>query len=193
MAWGAAATPRCCARRVLAHRLNVLREARVRHPADVESPAMKKGTPQPSIFADPTPVGRSLTFRIAPGGDVAGVLRRFRDSFDVDCGVVGIGEPAVLAAGGKIGGLRTFPSMSGAGCAVPSTQGALWVFLRGADRGVAFDHAQEVRGPVAGAFVLEDVVDTFCYRGNRDLTRFEDGTENPHGERAIEAAVVAGD
>lgn len=154
---------------------------------------MKNGTPQPSIFADPTPVGRSLTFRIAPGGDVAGALRRFRDSFDVDSGVVGIGEPAVLAVGGKIGGLRTFPAMSGAGCAVPSTQGALWVSLRGLDRGVAFDHAQQVRGAVAGAFVLEDVVDTFCYRGNRDLTRFEDGTENPHGERAIEAAVVAGD
>ncbi|MGZ8210974.1 MAG: hypothetical protein ACXWUH_10735, partial [Burkholderiales bacterium] len=30
----------------------------------------------------------------------------------------------------------------------------------------------------------------FIYHGGRDLTRFEDGTENPKGHDAVEAAIV---
>jgi putative iron-dependent peroxidase len=36
------------------------------------------------------------------------------------------------------------------------------------------------------------VVDSFQYDKNRDLTGYEDGTENPKGEEAIAAAVVQG-
>lgn len=151
---------------------------------------MKKPQPQRAIFAPASAVGRAITFRTVPGGDVKRALKNLRDTFDVDCGIVGIGEPAVLGLKRKIDGLRTFPAMSGPGCSVPSTQGALWVYLLGPDRGAVFDFAQSIRATVADGFVVSDVVDTFTYQGGRDLTRFEDGTENPHDERAIEAAVV---
>jgi putative iron-dependent peroxidase len=42
------------------------------------------------------------------------------------------------------------------------------------------------------AFMLHDVIDTFQYDKNRDLSGYEDGTENPHGEEAIQAAIVQG-
>jgi putative iron-dependent peroxidase len=35
------------------------------------------------------------------------------------------------------------------------------------------------------------VNDTFVYHGNKDLTRFEDGTENPKDDAAVEAAIRA--
>ncbi len=147
---------------------------------------------QPSILAERPPVGRSLTFRISPETDVLGALRRLRNGFSVDCGVVGIGEPVVLALGKSIPGLRTFPAMSGPACSVPSTQEALSFLLRGPDRGVVFDLTQQIRELVADAFLLVDSNDMFTYHGGRDLTRFEDGTENPHGELAVRSALVAG-
>jgi putative iron-dependent peroxidase len=108
-----------------------------------------------------------------------------------DCGVVAIGEPVVLALGKEVPGLRTFPAMSGPACSVPSTQEALCFLLRGPDRGVVFDLTQDIRELVADAFLLVDSNDLFTYQEGRDLTRFEDGTENPKGELAEKAAIVS--
>lgn len=146
---------------------------------------------QPSILAPPPHVGRSLTFRIAPDTDLRGALRQLREGLSIDCGVIGLGEPAILALGKTIPGLRTFPAMSGAACSVPSTQEALCILLRGRDRGDVFDLTQHIRSLVANAFLLVDSNDTFKYRDGRDLTRFEDGTENPKGKKAAKAAIVA--
>lgn len=144
---------------------------------------------QPSVLAERPTVGRTLTFRVAPESDVRSALARLRDAFGLECGVVGFGEPLVLALGRKIGGLRTFPAMSGPACSVPSTQEALCFLLRGADRGIVFDTTQNLREVLGGAFLLVDSNDTFTYHGGRDLTRFEDGTENPKDDAAIEAAL----
>jgi putative iron-dependent peroxidase len=144
---------------------------------------------QPAILAPCTAVGRTLLFRIAPEADVKKALRRLQKELPADCGVVGIGEPTLLALGAKIEGLRTFPSMSGAAVSVPSTQEALCFLLRGPDRGVVFDLTQTIREIVGDAFLLVDVNDTFVYHGNKDLTRFEDGTENPKDDAAVAAAI----
>ena len=74
---------------------------------------------------------------------------------------------------------------------MPSTQQALWLFLRGEDRGTLFDLSERVHAFVEGTFELEDVQDTFMYAGGRDLTGYEDGTENPKGEAALAAAFVS--
>lgn len=150
-----------------------------------------KDRSQPAVLADRPVVGRTLTFRIAPETDVLGALRRLRDGLSLDCGVIGIGEPVVLALGKEVPGLRTFPAMSGPACSVPSTQEALCFLLRGPDRGVVFDLTHDIRELVADAFVLVDSNDTFTYHEGRDLTRFEDGTENPKGKLAAKAAIVA--
>ena len=144
---------------------------------------------QPSVLADRPPVGRTLLFRIAPQSDVSAALRRLREGLSLDCGTVGIGEPLMLALRGSIDGLRTFPAISGAACSVPSTQEALCFLLRGPDRGIVFDLTQNIRELLGDAFLLVDSNDTFTYHGGRDLTRFEDGTENPKGDDAAAAAL----
>ncbi len=146
---------------------------------------------QPAILSPVPVVARSLTFRIGEPDAIVAALRRFAHEFPVDDGVVGIGEPVALAVGARVPGLGTFDAMSGPGCVVPSTQDALWIRLHGADRGVVFDAARRVRAWLADAFVLADALDTFTYHGGRDLTRFEDGTENPVGDAAVAAALVA--
>ena len=145
---------------------------------------------QPGILSAVPVVARSLTFRIEHPDNVRAALQKLASDFQSDCGVIGLGEPTTLAMGAKVPGLRTFSAMSGPGCAVPSTQDAIWVRLCGADRGVVFDAARSVRHLLADAFTLSATVDTFVYHGGRDLTRFEDGTENPKDDEAIKAAIV---
>ncbi|HEX6094720.1 MAG TPA: Dyp-type peroxidase [Thermoanaerobaculia bacterium] len=144
---------------------------------------------QPAILIERPPVARTLLFRIAPQSDVPAALRKLRDGLPLDCGTVGIGEPLVLALRKPVDGLRTFPAMSGAACSVPSTQEALCFLLRGPDRGIVFDLTQNIRELLGDAFLLVDSNDTFTYHGGRDLTRFEDGTENPKGDKAAAAAL----
>lgn len=106
--------------------------------------------------------------------------------------VVGFGEPLTRALGVGIEGLRTFPALSGPAVAVPSTQGALMVALFGDDRGVLLHRSRALQDAIGDAFVLEELVDTFVYRDSRDLTGYVDGTENPDGEAARQAAIIDG-
>jgi len=154
--------------------------------------SMRTDHAQPGILAPLPAVGRSVTFRILPYSDLRRALASLRAGFEVDWGVVGLGEPVVRALGAEIPGLRTFPALAGPGTVVPSTQAALWFFLRGAERGALFDATQRIAALVAGAFALDDALDTFNYAGGRDLTGYEDGTENPKGDAALEAALVSG-
>jgi putative iron-dependent peroxidase len=151
---------------------------------------MKIDLAQPGILAAPPVLGRSLTFRMASDGDLRSALKRLRDGFAVDWGVVGVGETVSRALGRHVPGLRVFPGLAGSGCGVPSTQQGLWVLLRGDDRGALFDVTERITSFLEEAFILEDAMDTFTYAGGKDLTGYEDGTENPRDEAAIGAALV---
>jgi len=106
--------------------------------------------------------------------------------------IVGIGAPLVKALGREVPGLRAFPQLD-AVVENPSTQHALWLWLRGDERGDLLLQAQALEAALAPALRLADSVDGFLHRGGHDLTGYEDGTENPVDEEAVAAAIVAGD
>ncbi|WP_211465409.1 Dyp-type peroxidase [Collimonas silvisoli] len=145
---------------------------------------------QPGILAALAPLGRSLTFRLH-GQNPQAALTRLRDNFAADWGVVGLGAPLVHALDQHVAGLRPFPPLEGLGCAAPSSQQAMWILLRGSDRSSLFERTAQLVELLGDALVLEDALDTFRYRDNRDLTGYEDGTENPTDAAAIAAALVA--
>lgn len=153
---------------------------------------MSADASQPGVLAPAPPVARSVAFRIVPDADLRSALKSLRDGFEPDLGVAGIGEPLLRALGARIPGLRVFPALAGAGASVPSTQAALWFFLRGSGRSEVFDASERVCALLGDAFALDDALDTFLYAGGRDLTGYEDGTENPRDGEAIEAAIAAG-
>jgi porphyrinogen peroxidase len=148
---------------------------------------------QPGILAPPPAIGRSLCFRLAPSSDHGLGLRALRDGFPPELGVIGIGNPTMYALGARMPGLSVFPQLDTPAGAIPSTQQALWVFLRGENRGDLFDATAHVERLVEGAFLLDDAIDTFTYAGGRDLTGYEDGTENPRKDAAVAAAFVTSD
>ena len=147
-------------------------------------------TCQPGILLPIPPLARYLTFSLKSGVNPRGPLRELRGVADGERVVAGIGVSLALALGGNIEGLRAFPSHTGAGFDVPSTPSALWIWARGADRGELFHRSRLIERTLARAFRLEQSIDAFRHDRGRDLTGYEDGTENPRGRKARMAAIV---
>jgi porphyrinogen peroxidase len=147
---------------------------------------------QAGILAPVPRHGRYLSFALAHGGDAGAALRQLAAMADGEKLVVGLGESLVRTLGRHIDGLRTLPATTGPGLEVPSTPAALWCWLRGDERGVLLQRARLIEQTLAGAFVLSHTLDAFRHGSGRDLTGYEDGTENPKGDAATEATFVAG-
>ena len=147
---------------------------------------------QAGILAPVPRLSRYLEFGAIPDADPAAVLRKLAASrIDPDI-VIGLGPGLVRALGRSVDGLRPFPALSGPGCEVPSTQADLWCWVRGADRGHIVHAARSFAHAVGPAFRCDRMVDGFKYDRGLDLTGYEDGTENPKGDDAVEAAILRG-
>jgi putative iron-dependent peroxidase len=147
---------------------------------------------QPTLLEPVPPHARLLVFGLAAGADPRPALRRLASTAADARAVIGLGAPLVAALGATVPGLRPFPGLPGPGVTFPSTQGAVWAYLAGGDRGEILDRAFTLAETLGPGFRVEDDVDAFKYGPGHDLTGFEDGTENPKGGAAVEAAIVAG-
>ena len=117
-------------------------------------------------------------------------MANFSKFVDGDQVVVGIGPSLVLTLDAEIDGLVPFPNYVGDGIEIPSTQNSLWCWIRAGDRGDHVHRTREISDLLADAFFCVDIVDAFQYGPSLDLTGYEDGTENPEGVDAINAAIV---
>jgi len=147
---------------------------------------------QPGILAPVPKLSRYLEFALLPDADPRKCLKALA-ARKVDASiVVGLGPALVQGQKGKIAAMRPFPNLSGPGCEVPSTQADLWFWIRGTDRGHILHLGRALARIAAPAFHLDRNVDGFMFDTGRDLSGYEDGTENPKGAKAIAAAVAKG-
>lgn len=150
-------------------------------------------TPQAGILLPVPPVARYLTFSLEPAAQPRNRLRALAELADGERTVVGFGRLLVSALGAEIPGLRSFPTFAGAGLELPATPAAVWIWLRGNDRGEILHRARRIERTLLPAFRVDDVRDAFLHDGGRDLTGYEDGTENPTGDEAARTALVGND
>jgi putative iron-dependent peroxidase len=151
---------------------------------------------QPGILEPVPAVARYVNFVIPGGGatvqSIRDALTRLSPLANGSDVVLGIGPSLAKALGVQVPGLREFPDLSREGVKVPSTPGTLWCWIRGDDLGDLLQLTRKVQKALAPAFVAHHVVDAFRHSWSgthgKDLTGFEDGTENPEGEAAIGAA-----
>lgn len=147
---------------------------------------------QTGIFEPVPAAARYLSFRLVPGAEPAAALTRLA-RWPLGAGtVVGLGPSLVARLGRAIDGLHELPALAGPGVSVPSTPIALWCWLRGDDPGLLLQHGRALAADLAPAFALEEALGAFRHEDGRDLSGYEDGTENPRGEAALEAALVQG-
>lgn len=149
-------------------------------------------TVQCGVLAPVPPLARYLSFTLKPRSEPRRALLALSKIADGEKCVVGIGESLLRVLDCGIAGMRPFPSYAGVGFEVPATPAALWCWLRGNDRGEIVHHGRAIAQTLAEAFVLGNTIDAFRYGSGLDLTGYEDGTENPHGKKALAAAVVDG-
>jgi len=147
---------------------------------------------QLGILAEETKLARYLAFTIDSEADIARALKTLVENINLDNTVIGLGYSLVNILGKEISGLRTLIAQSEQGIDIPSTPAPLWCWLRGNDRGEIFHRSRQIEAMLTPGFTLNDVVDSFQYDQNRDLSGYEDGTENPQGDEAIQAATVQG-
>ncbi|MDF9618010.1 Dyp-type peroxidase [Pseudomonas entomophila] len=148
---------------------------------------------QPGLLATPVPAhARHLFFALDAVEALPAVLDQLLPQVDGKTLVLAVGAPLAKALGREVPGLRSFPQLD-AVVENPATQHALWLWLRGEERGELFLRAQALQQALAPALRLVDSVEGFLHRGGHDLTGYEDGTENPVDEDAVAAAIVPGD
>lgn len=172
-------------------------------------------TVQDGILQPVPAQGRYLFFSLAEPVDPAALrpaLQRLAALADGDAVVAGLGAATLAALGARVPGLREMPDLSGPGVPVPRTPTALWCWLRSRAAGVGAERAEDDEGRDLGGLVrltrelsqalapalrLDRAVNAFRHgRGpsghGRDLTGYEDGTENPQDGAARDAALVQG-
>jgi putative iron-dependent peroxidase len=148
---------------------------------------------QSAILTGVPRVARYMSFSLRADAAQATSIEPVQAISIDDSIVVGIGEPLIAHWRSSISGLRTFPAISGPGVQVPSTQLALWCWLRGDDQGELVKRSISISDSLSSHYVLEQTVDGFKFGDanlGKDLTGYEDGTENPTGDKAIEAAFI---
>ena len=145
---------------------------------------------QPGIL-EPIPAqGRYLSCQLRVGAEPQTVLRRLGSQADGLSTVVALGASLVRELGAEIPGLKTFCGIEGALIKLPATPTDLLVWLRGTDRGHLLIRSRHIETLLAPAFDVTDITDAFNHDNGRDLTGYEDGTENPEGEKALAVAFL---
>ena len=152
-----------------------------------------------AILDDVPSAGRYVYFSVASAvaGDIRQSLTRLADLADGAQVLVGIGPGLLNLLGAQVPGLHGFKALSGARVVVPATSAALCCWLRGDDRGELLHLMRQLQKALAPGLALDSTVSAFRYghgpNGHgRDLTGYEDGTENPVADAARTAALVQG-
>lgn len=145
-------------------------------------------TSQSGILAPLPRAAHYVTLTLAPGTSAQEVLARVRALRVDDDIVVGLGAPLV---GDKVPGLRPFPAYTSPAGAIPSTQAALYLQGRGNDSGASLRVMRRVLAALGPGLVIDEDVTAYKHDIGRDLSGYEDGTENPKGDAAIAAAINA--
>lgn len=137
-----------------------------------------------------------LVFDVRVGSSpdsVSSVLSALANLSDGQQLVIGLGARLVGLLDKHIDGLTEFQGVADSRVRLPATPAALFCWLRQQERGALVRQLQQVLHTVAPAFEVQSQVDAFKYLEGRDLSGYEDGTENPEAEAAIDAAFVSGD
>jgi putative iron-dependent peroxidase len=149
--------------------------------------------PQPGILLPLPPLARYLAFSLGETARLADSVHALRELADGENTVVGFGHAVVAALDASIAGLKSFPPITAPGLSIENAPEAAWIWLRGDDRGEILHRSRRLAKALAPALKLEEIWDAFKYAEGRDLSGYEDGTENPTGDAALCAAIVGAD
>ena len=156
--------------------------------------------PQTGIFALGDAAQIYLEFSLARGADPQTLVRRAASFHEPRTTVGGVNlvagfKPELwqsVAPAEMPRDAKSFeaPMRGPDGFEMPATQADLWLWFSGATYDIVWENARDAVRYLRGIATLVREVDGWSYRHSRDLTGFEDGTENPNLLDAPDAALV---
>ncbi len=148
----------------------------------------------PEVLAPVPAAAAFLSYRRSEGASVAALVDGLNALTLPDGVLVGIGPAVVSDLGRTIPGLAELPDLSqeGALVDVPRTPIDLWVRVSGADPGEVLHRTRSFTTRMPQGLDLVDHTEGFLHNGGRDLTGYEDGTENPDADEAPQVALAHG-
>ena len=150
---------------------------------------------QPGIFRDGFRHFHVLEFSLREGvtrGALVNALRaaRVADSAEL-VSVVAFGPSCLAHLDGDAPAFKPFGAIHGRdGFVMPATPRDVMFWLQGRDTDVLFDAASRIADAFHGIATLDLELPCFTYHDSRDLTGFVDGSANPKGTAARNAALV---
>ena len=113
-------------------------------------------------------------------------------TLDTDNNLVAIGQSLLDRFNQTVPGMKNMPAFASQHIGA-TTATDLWCWIRGDDRGELLHRSRRVIHHLGPVFDPVDTTDAFQYAGGRDLTGYEDGTENPVADAALETAILNSD
>jgi porphyrinogen peroxidase len=157
-------------------------------------------TPQFGIFAVGTSAHSFLEFTIRPDTAPLELVRAVADVEEPHTTVGGVNivvgvRPSIWAqvASDQVPAHTAdfaAPLVGAEGFTMPATQRDVWVWVAGSGHDLVFDVATDIVAALAPVAEPATDVTGWSYRHSRDLTGFEDGTENPPLSEAANIVVV---
>jgi len=148
---------------------------------------------QPAILEKSMPFGRFIIFSLKSGinlSDLKNTLTFIELNKHI---IVGFGEKLMQKLTIEVEDYRLFPQLD-ASVEIPATHGDLFVFMRDGEPGMVTVNSLPIKNILKPFFDIQLQVDGFKYLGEpdgygHDLTGYEDGTENPLVDDAVNAVV----
>lgn len=146
-------------------------------------------TPQTGIFALGDAAHIYLEFKLTAGTSAQQLVRTVVDVHEPRTTVGGVNivigfrpelwrDVAPAETPAELTGFNA-PLQGSEGYSMPASQADLWLWIAGASYDVVFDLARDAIAKLAKCAAVTSELDGWSYRHSRDLTGFEDGTENP--------------
>ena len=144
---------------------------------------------QPGIIQPVPEQGLYLTCNLRQSVNQQQVIKILQ-SVEIDNNVIGLGQSLLDRFDLSVPGLKIMPAFTSKHIKMPTTANDFWCWLRGSDRGELLHRSRRIIRQLSPAFDFVDLVDAFRFAEGRDLTGYEDGTENPVGDAALKAAIL---
>lgn len=146
------------------------------------------------VLADVPAAATFWTFRRGPGLTARALVDALAAAPPLPGVLIAIGPGVLAELDTVVPGVASFPDLTAEGSAisVPCTPLDLWVRVRGDDPGQVLHRARALRAALPSDLIELDRTDGFVHDGGRDLTGYEDGTENPDPEEAPAVALAGG-
>ena len=145
---------------------------------------------QPGILR-PIPRRASyLTFALNRPVDTLAVIRCLQTIAVEKC-VAGIGSCLLEAINCSIENMKAMPTFECGDIRIAPAPADLWCWLQDDDEGNLLHRARRLVDQLSAAFSLSSITEAYQYDQGRDLTGYEDGTENPEGIDAQKAAILS--